>query len=108
VAGFNRNNGDFDYVDAGDRKDNADVKVGAKFDMYAENVHCQHIYFAGCHDYGYASMLTSNANRKGKITLLRHTKDVNSNTSPRLKKRSIYWSILLAQDLVLRVAIAGI
>jgi hypothetical protein len=73
VAGFNRNNGNFDFVDAGDRKENADAKVRAKFDMYAENVHCQQIYFAGCHDSGYASMLTSNANQKGKITLLRHT-----------------------------------
>lgn len=49
------------------------AKVRAKLDMYAENVHCQHIYFAGCHDSGYASMLTSNASRKSKITLLRHT-----------------------------------
>lgn len=73
VAGFNRNNGNFDFVDAGDRKENADAKVRAKFDMYAENVHCQHIYFAGCHDSGYASMLSSNSNRKEKITLLRHS-----------------------------------
>lgn len=44
----------------------------AKFDMYAENVHCQRIYFAGCHDSGYTSMLTSQTNQRDKIILLRH------------------------------------
>lgn len=72
VAGFNRNNCNFDFVDAGDRKENADTKMKPKFDMYAENVHCQRIYFAGCHDSGYTSMLTSQANQRDKIILLRH------------------------------------
>ena len=71
VASFNRSNDLFDFVDAGDLKENADFKIRAMFRQFAENAQCRHIYFAGCHDVGYLSELTPYQGNRDRLTLIR-------------------------------------
>ena len=73
VANFNRSNELFDFVDAGELKENADFKIRAMFRLFAENAQCKHIYFAGCHDVGYISELTPYVGNRDRITLVRST-----------------------------------
>lgn len=70
VASFNRSYGLFDYVDAGEWKENADFKLRAMLNLYAENSQCKHIYFAACHDGGYISDLTAYIGNKERFTLI--------------------------------------
>lgn len=70
VASFNRSYGLFDYVDAGEWKENADFKLRAMLNLYAENSQCKHIYFAACHDGGYISDLTTYIGNKERLTLI--------------------------------------
>ncbi|KAK4950230.1 hypothetical protein LTR10_011209 [Elasticomyces elasticus] len=72
VAEFNRSNDMFDFVDAGEKKENADAKVRAMFRQFVDNPQCKHIYFAGCHDVGYINELTSHALQKERVSLIRH------------------------------------
>ena len=71
VSSFNRSNDLFDFVDAGELKENADFKIKALFRHFVEIAQCRHIYFAGCHDVGYISELTPHANNRDRITLIR-------------------------------------
>lgn len=71
VANFNRSNELFDFVDAGELKENADFKIRAMFRLFAENPQCRHIFFAGCHDVGYISELTPYIGNRDRITLVR-------------------------------------
>ncbi|KAK5164278.1 uncharacterized protein LTR77_009972 [Saxophila tyrrhenica] len=73
IANFNRSNDLFDFVDAGEMKENADFKIRAMFRQFAENAQCKHIYFAACHDVGYVSELNpySNVGNRDRITLVR-------------------------------------
>jgi hypothetical protein len=71
VANFNRSYGLTDFVDAGELKENADFKLRALFNLYADNAQCKHIYFAACHDVGYISELTRFMKDKDRITLIR-------------------------------------
>jgi len=71
VANFNRSYGLTDFVDAGELKENADFKIRALFNLYADNAQCKHIYFAACHDVGYISELTRFMKDKDRITLIR-------------------------------------
>lgn len=71
VASFNRSNELFDFIDAGELKENADFKIRALFRQFVDNPQCRHIYFAGCHDVGYISELTPHTNARDKITLVR-------------------------------------
>ena len=70
TAGFNRAYGLNDFIDAGELKENADFKLRAMLDLYAENSHCKHIYLAACHDVGYVSELTRYRGNRDKFTLL--------------------------------------
>ncbi|KAL6800549.1 hypothetical protein J3E68DRAFT_435836 [Trichoderma sp. SZMC 28012] len=70
VASFNRSYGLFDFVDAGEWKENADFKLRAMLNLYAENSQCKHIYFAACHDGGYVSDLTTYIGNKERLTLI--------------------------------------
>jgi hypothetical protein len=70
VASFNRSNDLFDFVDAGELKENADFKIRAMFRQFADNAQCKHIYFAACHDVGYISELTPFINNRDRITLV--------------------------------------
>ena len=71
VASFNRSNDLFDFVDAGDLKENADFKIRALLRQFVENAQCRHIYFAGCHDVGYLSELTPYQGNRDRLTLVR-------------------------------------
>lgn len=41
------------------------------FRLFADNSQCKHIFFGGCHDTGYLSLLTPYIGRRDRITLLR-------------------------------------
>ena len=70
AAGFNRAYGLHDFIDAGELKENADFKLRAMLELYADNNHCKHIYLAACHDVGYISELTPYRGNREKFTLL--------------------------------------
>ncbi|KAK1086585.1 hypothetical protein LTR48_003444 [Friedmanniomyces endolithicus] len=72
AANFTRTNDLFDFVDAGELKENADSKIRALFRQFVDNPQCKHIYFAGCHDVGYINELTPHASNRDRITLVRH------------------------------------
>lgn len=46
-ANFTRAHDLFDFVDAGDKKENADFKIRELFRLFVENGACKHIFFAG-------------------------------------------------------------
>ncbi|KAE8152331.1 hypothetical protein BDV25DRAFT_151348 [Aspergillus avenaceus] len=71
ASSFTRSQDLFDYIDAGDKKEGADYKIREMFRMFADNSQCKHIFFAGCHDSGYLSLLTPYRGRADRITLLR-------------------------------------
>jgi hypothetical protein len=71
AASFTRAQDLFDFVDAGDKKENADFKIREMFRLFAENSQCKHIFFAGCHDVGYLSMLTPYIAKSDRISLIR-------------------------------------
>ncbi|KAL2208425.1 hypothetical protein CC79DRAFT_1366635 [Sarocladium strictum] len=70
VASFNRSFGLYDFVDAGDLKENADFKLRSALRFYADIPSCRHIYFAACHDGGYISELTPHMSDKSRFTLI--------------------------------------
>jgi hypothetical protein len=70
VANFNRSNELFDFVDAGEMKENADFKLRAVFRQFADNPQCKQTFFAAMHDVGYVSELL-NASNRDRITLIR-------------------------------------
>ncbi|KAL2020317.1 hypothetical protein VTK56DRAFT_8545 [Thermocarpiscus australiensis] len=70
IASFNRCHGLTEFVDAGELKENADFKLRTLLRLYADNSQCKHIYFAGCHDVGYISELTSFMGNSSKFTLV--------------------------------------
>lgn len=72
AANFTRANELFDFVDAGELKENADSKIRALFRQFVDNTQCRHIYFAGCHDVGYINELIPHRNNREKITLVRN------------------------------------
>ncbi|KAH6688416.1 hypothetical protein F5X68DRAFT_168273 [Plectosphaerella plurivora] len=70
IASFNRSYGLTELVDAGELKENADFKLRALLNLYAENGQCKHIYFAACHDVGYISDLTPHMGNTNRFTLV--------------------------------------
>lgn len=72
AANFTRSNELFDFVDAGELKENADSKMRALFRQFVDNTQCRHIYFAGCHDVGYINELIPYRNNREKVTLVRN------------------------------------
>ncbi|KAJ5677219.1 uncharacterized protein N7477_002852 [Penicillium maclennaniae] len=70
VSGFNRAEGLFDFVDAADKKEGSDFKIREMFRMFVDFNQCRHIYFAGCHDTGFNSLLTPHRG-SDKITLIK-------------------------------------
>jgi hypothetical protein len=53
AEGFSRNRAEFDFVNVGRGKENADNKLRRMFNFYYNNIQCRKIFFAGCHDTGY-------------------------------------------------------
>lgn len=89
VSGFNRADGLFDFVDAADKKEGSDFKIRGRhscnkskealltstlntemFRLFVDLNQCRHIYFAGCHDTGFGSLLTPHRG-SDKITLIK-------------------------------------
>ncbi|KAJ5082237.1 Zinc finger CCCH-type [Penicillium argentinense] len=71
VSAFNRAQDLFDFVDAAEKKEGSDYKIREMFRLYADMNQCRHIYFAGCHDTGYGSLLTPYRGKGDRITLLK-------------------------------------
>ncbi|CAI7615875.1 unnamed protein product [Penicillium manginii] len=59
IRGFNMENVLCDFVNAGNGKECADVKIQAHFKNDIMNSHCQHIVFCGSADNGYTRILDS-------------------------------------------------
>ncbi|KAL2857288.1 hypothetical protein BJY01DRAFT_231040 [Aspergillus pseudoustus] len=59
------------YIDAGDKKEGADYKIREMFRLFADNNQCKHIFFAGCHDTGYLSLITPYRGKADRITLVK-------------------------------------
>ncbi|GAB7336106.1 hypothetical protein MBLNU13_g08904t2 [Cladosporium sp. NU13] len=53
AEGFSRNRAEFNFVNVGRGKENADNKLRRMFNFYYNNIQCRKIFFAGCHDTGY-------------------------------------------------------
>jgi len=93
-AAFTRAQELFDFVDAAEKKEGSDFKIRGKihltcrnrwclfclvnlcfsiemFRLFADLNQCRHIYFAGCHDTGYGSLLTPYRGRSDRITLIK-------------------------------------
>lgn len=72
VAAFNRSTDLMDFVDAGELKENADFKIRAMLRLYADNVQCRHIFFAGCTDVGFVSELQPHMGNRDRVTLIQN------------------------------------
>lgn len=70
VASFNRSIDLFDFVDAGEFKEDADFKIRALFRQFVENSQCRHIFCAFGHDTGYLSEITQYKGNRDRITLV--------------------------------------
>lgn len=84
AASFTRSQDLFDFIDADDKKEGADFKIREMFRLFAENSQCKHIFFAGCHDTGYLSLLTPYRGKSDRITLVRTGAFSSEYTSLRL------------------------
>ncbi|KAJ5558196.1 Zinc finger CCCH-type [Penicillium sp. DV-2018c] len=71
TSSFTRAQELFDYVDAADKKEGSDFKIREMFRLFVDSNQCRHIYFAGCHDTGYGSLLTPYRGRSDRITLIK-------------------------------------
>ncbi|KAJ5826055.1 hypothetical protein N7474_003193 [Penicillium riverlandense] len=69
-AAFTRAQDLFDFVDAAEKKEGSDFKIREMFRLFADLNQCRHIYFAGCHDTGYGSLLTPHRG-SDRITLIK-------------------------------------
>ncbi|CAG7980138.1 unnamed protein product [Penicillium salamii] len=58
TSSFTRAQELFDFIDAAEKKEGSDFKIREMFRLFADANQCRHIYFAGCHDTGYGSLLT--------------------------------------------------
>ncbi|KAJ5358856.1 Zinc finger CCCH-type [Penicillium cataractarum] len=71
TSAFNRAQDLFDFVDAAEKKEGSDFKIREMFRLFADSNQCRHIYFAGCHDTGFGSLLTPYRGRSDRITLIK-------------------------------------
>ncbi|KAJ5355945.1 Zinc finger CCCH-type [Penicillium concentricum] len=71
TSSFTRAQELFDYVDAAEKKEGSDFKIREMFRLFVDLNQCRHIYFAGCHDTGYGSLLTPYRGRGDRITLIK-------------------------------------
>ncbi|KAJ5982421.1 Zinc finger CCCH-type [Penicillium sp. IBT 35674x] len=58
TSSFTRAQDLFDFVDAAEKKEGSDFKIREMFRLFVDLNQCRHIYFAGCHDTGFSSLLT--------------------------------------------------
>ncbi|KAF4284566.1 hypothetical protein KXW98_003148 [Aspergillus fumigatus] len=72
---FTNSRAEFDFVNVGRGKENADSKMRKMFNHFYKNFQCKKIFFAGCHDNGYLHDLREYAGESGRqrIVLLETT-----------------------------------
>ncbi|GAQ08487.1 hypothetical protein ALT_5808 [Aspergillus lentulus] len=72
---FTNSRAEFDFVNVGHGKENADSKMRKMFGHFYKNFQCKKIFFAGCHDNGYLHDLREYAGESGRqrIVLLETT-----------------------------------
>ncbi|KAJ5628138.1 Zinc fingerCCCH-type [Penicillium lividum] len=58
TSSFTRAQDLFDFIDAAEKKEGSDFKIREMFRLFVDLQQCRHIYFAGCHDTGFGSLLT--------------------------------------------------
>ncbi|KAJ5553039.1 hypothetical protein N7494_002417 [Penicillium frequentans] len=58
TSSFTRAQDLFDFIDAAEKKEGSDFKIREMFRLFVDLNQCRHIYFAGCHDTGFTSLLT--------------------------------------------------
>ncbi|RAK80971.1 uncharacterized protein BO72DRAFT_370106 [Aspergillus fijiensis CBS 313.89] len=69
VRGFNMEDSQCDFIDAGNGKECSDVKIRATFERDILDIHCRHIIFCAATDNGYARLLGSHRG-SNRITLV--------------------------------------
>jgi hypothetical protein len=92
TSSFTRSQELFDFVDAGDKKEGVEFKIRGKshvqspeaclmvvetFRLFVESSQCKHIFFAGCHDTSYLSILTPYKNNLDRVTLIKSAGFIN-------------------------------
>ncbi|KAG0649144.1 hypothetical protein D0Z07_4472 [Hyphodiscus hymeniophilus] len=73
---FTNSRAEFDFINVGRGKENADAKMRKMFNHFMKNFQCKKIFFAGCHDNGYLHDLREHAgdpDAKERIVLLETT-----------------------------------
>ncbi|KAJ6145571.1 hypothetical protein N7470_009466 [Penicillium chermesinum] len=73
---FTTSRGEYDFINVGPGKENADSKMRDMLKHYYSNYQCKKIFFAGCHDNGYLNDLqkyTSDEESRERITLVETT-----------------------------------
>ncbi|KAJ5729300.1 uncharacterized protein N7483_003808 [Penicillium malachiteum] len=70
---FTVSRGEFDFINVGYGKENADSKIRYMLDHYYNNFQCQQIFFIGCHDTGYINELQRYTNEPNRIVLVETT-----------------------------------
>ncbi|KAJ5577899.1 uncharacterized protein N7459_006863 [Penicillium hispanicum] len=73
---FTTSSGEFDFINVGPGKENADYKMRKMLNHYYSNAQCRRIFFVGCHDNGYHHDLqeyTSDPESKERIVLVETT-----------------------------------
>ncbi|KAJ5717452.1 hypothetical protein N7488_003098 [Penicillium malachiteum] len=67
---FTVSRGEFDFINVGYGKENADSKIRNMLDHYYNNPQCKKIFFIGCHDTGYINELQRYTNDPNRIVLV--------------------------------------
>merc|ERR1712093_542822 len=73
---FTNSRAEFDFINVGRGKENADSKMRKMFKHFLKNFQCKKIFFAGCHDNGYLHELREHVgdpDAKERIVLLETT-----------------------------------
>lgn len=86
IAGFNSSNASFEFIDAGDQREDVIAKVESKkssppglqkltydqgmFTLSVEDPRCAHVLFAGCHSAEYMSLLETHWQKVGRFSLV--------------------------------------
>ncbi|RMJ19481.1 hypothetical protein CDV36_000835 [Fusarium kuroshium] len=73
VINFTNARAEFDFVDVGSGKENADSKIRRMLKYYHDDVRCKKIFFVGCHDAGYAHDLRPYIDDQGSRLVLVET-----------------------------------
>ncbi|EEU43415.1 uncharacterized protein NECHADRAFT_82690 [Fusarium vanettenii 77-13-4] len=73
VTNFTNARAEFDFVDVGSGKENADSKMRRMLKYYHDDVRCKKIFFVACHDAGYAHDLRPYIDDQGSRLVLVET-----------------------------------